>query len=175
MAAPPPAEAARLAALLRQAGRLAEQLPRAEHEPARARPEAERLNQIIDAQEPLLHEGESAPLAEPVPDSIPMTGEEDPIVEVDDPEFAQVVAEFMRSERDARAIAGGTARLGLAQALLPFADTTCDPIELLTAIEAPFAGFAAALTTDPSSRHAADSLLIELVSDIATRAAASPD
>jgi glycyl-tRNA synthetase beta chain len=33
---------------------------------------------------------------------IPQTGEEDPLVEVDNPDFAEVVAEFARSERTAR-------------------------------------------------------------------------
>lgn len=45
-----------------------------------------------DAQKP-------EPLHEPLPDDIPMTGEEDPLVEVEDPEFADIAAEFMRSER----------------------------------------------------------------------------
>ncbi len=42
------------------------------------------------------------PLHEPLPDGIPMTGEEDPLVEVEDPEFAEIAAEFMRSERAKR-------------------------------------------------------------------------
>ena len=38
-------------------------------------------------------------LHKPLPDDIPMTGEEDPLVEVEDPEFAEIAAEFLRSER----------------------------------------------------------------------------
>ncbi|MFD1786639.1 hypothetical protein ACFSC3_03540 [Sphingomonas floccifaciens] len=43
------------------------------------------------------------PLHKPLPDDIPMTGEEDPLVEVEDPDFAPIAAEFMRSERAKKA------------------------------------------------------------------------
>jgi len=39
------------------------------------------------------------PLPDPLPDGIAMTGEEDPLVEVEDPDFAPIAAEFLRSER----------------------------------------------------------------------------
>lgn len=40
------------------------------------------------------------PPDKPLPDDIPMAGEEDPLVEVEDPDFAPIAAEFMRSERE---------------------------------------------------------------------------
>lgn len=64
-----------------------------------ARHADERANLAADAQRPPPGDGTAAPLAAPMPDEIPMTGEEDPLVEVDNPEFSAVVAEFMRSER----------------------------------------------------------------------------
>ncbi|HET9510640.1 MAG TPA: hypothetical protein VFO80_05765 [Sphingomonas sp.] len=43
------------------------------------------------------------PLHVPLPDDIPMTGEEDPLVEVEDPAFAEIAVEFLRSERAKKA------------------------------------------------------------------------
>ncbi len=42
-------------------------------------------------------------LHKPLPDVIPMTGEEDPLFEVEDPDFAPIAAEFLRSERARKA------------------------------------------------------------------------
>lgn len=157
---------ARLAAIVERAATLCIIADQPD-EPPRARPELERLNQVIDAQEPLRDEGNAAPLAEPVPDSIPMTGEEDPIVEVDDPEFMQIVAEFMRSERDTKAAHGVSGRTPLARALLPFADGPCEAAALHEAIAQPFAAFADTIATAPP--HAADRLLIDTLADMVGR------
>ena len=51
--------------------------------------------------------GQVDSLAGPMPDGIPMTGEEDPLAEVDDAVFAPVVAEFVASERAQKAQRGG--------------------------------------------------------------------
>lgn len=131
----------------------------------------EELRLALDAQAPTPREGTAAPFAAPIPDSIPMTGEEDPLVEVDNPDFADVVAEFMRSERRADAAGGASARTELAKALLPFAQGTPDPARLLAAVEAPFARFSAALATDPGrNSHPADPVLLRALVTIVTEA-----
>lgn len=124
----------------------------------------EELRLVVDAQGAVRGEGTAAPFAAPIPDSIPMTGEEDPLVEVDNPDFAEVVAAFMQSERDADVAPGDTARSSLAAALLPFAEDPPDPATLLAAIEAPFARFAAAIATDPGrTPHPADRMVLEVL------------
>lgn len=131
----------------------------------------EELQLAMDAQAAAPREGTAAPFAAPIPDSIPMTGEEDPLVEVDNPDFADIVAEFMRSERRADAAGGESARTGLAEALLPFAEDTPDPAMLVAAIEAPFARFSAAVGTEPGRDfHPADPVLLRAVVTIATEA-----
>lgn len=42
----------------------------------------------------------------PEPDDLPMTGEEDPLAEVSEGDFAPVVAAFTRSERDRKRTPG---------------------------------------------------------------------
>ncbi len=78
-----------------------------------------------------------APVAE-----IPATGEEDPLVEVEDPEFAPIVAEFARSERERIAHAYEPAEAALMAAL-----DTAEP-RAAAAVEAEdFAGAMAALAS----------------------------
>jgi hypothetical protein len=133
------------------------------------RPIAERLNQVIDSQRAPPHEGSAAPLAAPVPDAIPMTGEEDPLVEVDDPEFAAVVAEYMRSEHRADAAHGESSRVILAQALVPFAEDDTGSAALLRAIEGPFERYAAALASSRGGIRASDAALLESLIAIVDR------
>lgn len=95
--------AARALALIAAAGALAAALAvimsRRKETADDGRHADERRHLATDAQDPPPQAGTATPLASPIPDEIPMTGEEDPLVEVDNPEFASVVAEFMRSER----------------------------------------------------------------------------
>ncbi len=79
----------------------------------------------------------------PVPvTEIPATGEEDPLVEVEDPEFAPIVAEFARSERERIAHAYEPAEAALMAAL-----DTAEP-RAAAAVEAEdFAGAMAALAS----------------------------
>ncbi len=78
-----------------------------------------------------------APVAE-----IPATGEEDPLVEVEDPEFVPIVAEFARSERERIAHAYEPAEAALMAAL-----DTAEP-RAAAAVEAEdFAGAMAALAS----------------------------
>ena len=122
----------------------------------------EELRMVVDAQSVPCRDGTATPLAAPIPDSIPMTGEEDPLVEVDNPDFADVVAEFMRSERRADVAGGNSARTSLAAALLPFAEGVPDPATLIAAIEAPFARFTAAIATNPQRNiHPSDAMLLQ--------------
>ncbi|MDQ0249649.1 hypothetical protein J2W22_001696 [Sphingomonas kyeonggiensis] len=51
-----------------------------------------------DRQGPPPRDGAVDALAGAEPDDIPMTGEEDPLAEVSDGDFSDVVAEFARSE-----------------------------------------------------------------------------
>jgi AcrR family transcriptional regulator len=135
-----------------------------------ARPSGERLSQVIDAQRAPPHDGSSAPLAAPVPDAIPMTGEEDPLVEVDDPDFAAVVAEYMRSEHRAETAEDESPRVRLARALSAFADDSADRAALLKAIEGPFERYAAALAADPGPcLDPSDAALIECLIAIVER------
>ncbi|ODP36525.1 hypothetical protein [Sphingomonas turrisvirgatae] len=161
---------AQLEAMVRRASSLLGPAP--DLRTGRSRPEAERLHQVIDAQGPLMRDGKRAPLAEPLPDAVPMTGEEDPIVEVDDPEFVEIVAEFMRSERHAKVRHDGTARAQLAHALLPFADINCEPTAVICAIDGPFTDFIDSLTTRAGARepHAADRLLVATLASMVARA-----
>lgn len=55
-----------------------------------------------DRQTPPSREARVDALAGSEPDDIPMTGEEDPLAEVDTGDFAEVVAEFAASERRGR-------------------------------------------------------------------------
>ncbi|WP_343518461.1 hypothetical protein [Sphingomonas sp.] len=131
----------------------------------------EELRLVMDAQAVAPREGTAAPFAAPIPESIPMTGEEDPLVEVDNPDFADVVAEFMRSERRAGAAGGVPARTELAEALLPFAEGATEPAMLVAAIEAPFARFSAAVATDPGRHsHPADPVLLRALVTIVAEA-----
>jgi hypothetical protein len=87
-------------ALAAVAGLFWSRRPRASRD---ARPVDARPRLAADARQPPPREATPAALAGPVPDAIPLTGEEDPLVEVDNPEFTAIVAEFMRTERAASA------------------------------------------------------------------------
>ncbi|PVX27944.1 hypothetical protein [Sphingomonas pokkalii] len=54
-----------------------------------------------ETRQPLPREGRVDALAGPQPDGIPMTGEEDPLVEVE--QFSEAVRRFSESERDRKA------------------------------------------------------------------------
>lgn len=70
--------------------------------PGNGRTADERDALARDQQTPPSREGRVDALAGPEPDDIPMTGEEDPLAEVDTGDFAEVVAEFAASERRGR-------------------------------------------------------------------------
>ena len=79
----------------------------------------------------------------PVPVAeIPATGEEDPLVEVEDPEFAPIVAEFARSERERIAHAYEPAEAALMAAL-----DTAEPRAAAAVEGEDFAGAMAALAS----------------------------
>jgi glycyl-tRNA synthetase beta chain len=67
--------------------------------PGNLRFQDEEANQAVDRQGTTEHDGTSHPFAGGQPDGIPQTGEEDPLVEVDQGEFTASVAAFGRSER----------------------------------------------------------------------------
>jgi len=67
----------------------------------------EKRSGAADPQAAPPRKGQVDSLAGPMPDGIPMTGEEDPLAEVDDAVFAPVVAEFVASERAQKAQPGG--------------------------------------------------------------------
>ena len=67
--------------------------------PVPGRPGDEQANLVRDRQDPPPNDGRPAALAGAEPDGIPQTGEEDPLVEVHDPDFAPSVAAFAASER----------------------------------------------------------------------------
>jgi glycyl-tRNA synthetase beta chain len=67
--------------------------------PGNPRFQDEEANQAVDRQSTTEHDGTSHPFAGGQPDGIPQTGEEDPLVEVDQGEFTASVAAFGRSER----------------------------------------------------------------------------
>jgi hypothetical protein len=60
-----------------------------------------------DEQAPPPREGKVDALAGNAPDDIPMTGEEDPLAEVSDGDFSEVVAAFAQSEHDGKRKPGG--------------------------------------------------------------------
>jgi glycyl-tRNA synthetase beta chain len=59
----------------------------------------ELANQAVDRQGRTEYDGTSHPFAGGQPDGIPQTGEEDPLVEVEQGEFTAAVAEFAKGER----------------------------------------------------------------------------
>jgi glycyl-tRNA synthetase beta chain len=67
--------------------------------PGNLRHQDEEANQAIDRQGTTEHDGTAHPFAGGQPDGIPQTGEEDPLVEVEQGEFTESVAAFARSER----------------------------------------------------------------------------
>jgi glycyl-tRNA synthetase beta chain len=67
--------------------------------PGNLRHQDEEANQAVDRQGVTQHDGTSHPFAGGQPDGIPQTGEEDPLVEVDQGAFTASVAAFGRSER----------------------------------------------------------------------------
>jgi glycyl-tRNA synthetase beta chain len=67
--------------------------------PGNLRHQDEVANQAVDRQGTTEHDGTSHPFAGGQPDGIPQTGEEDPLVEVEQGEFTGSVAAFARSER----------------------------------------------------------------------------
>lgn len=67
--------------------------------PGNLRHQDEEANQAVDRQGTTEHDGTAHPFAGGQPDGIPQTGEEDPLVEVEQGEFTGSVAAFARSER----------------------------------------------------------------------------
>nr|WP_317893078.1 glycine--tRNA ligase subunit beta [uncultured Sphingomonas sp.] len=67
--------------------------------PGNLRHQDEEANQAVDRQGTPEHDGTAHPFAGGQPDGIPQTGEEDPLVEVEQGEFTGSVAAFARSER----------------------------------------------------------------------------
>ncbi|MCC2976894.1 glycine--tRNA ligase subunit beta [Sphingomonas sp. PL-96] len=67
--------------------------------PGNLRFQDEEANQAVDRQGTTEHDGTSHPFAGGQPDGIPQTGEEDPLVEVEQGAFTDSVAAFARSER----------------------------------------------------------------------------
>jgi glycyl-tRNA synthetase beta chain len=67
--------------------------------PGNLRHQDEEANEAVDRQGTTEHDGTSHPFAGGQPDGIPQTGEEDPLVEVDQGAFTASVAAFGRSER----------------------------------------------------------------------------
>lgn len=74
----------------------AKEFPMTEN-PSHERKDDEQRTHAVDAQQPLPREGRVDALAGPQPDGIPMTGEEDPLVEVE--QFSDAVRCFSASER----------------------------------------------------------------------------
>jgi glycyl-tRNA synthetase beta chain len=67
--------------------------------PGNLRFQDEEANQAVDQQGTTEHDSTAHPFAGGQPDGIPQTGEEDPLVEVEQGEFTGSVAAFARSER----------------------------------------------------------------------------
>lgn len=71
--------------------------------PGNERQPDERLALARDKQRSPEREGRVDVFAGPEPDGIPMTGEEDPLAEVDTDDFPDIVAEFAATEREHKA------------------------------------------------------------------------